>query len=616
MLGVRAQTTHLDHDDQKSEHGEFNCVLSALAGIASRGEVNPARPDEVYFARSRGSGMRLVLRSQTGVAPATMTRQLPHAAWVALAVLLASAGYYVGGLIGLSVRFPPSGISIIWPPNAILLAALLLAAPRTWGWYLLAALVTHLHLVTYFQPGVPASVMLVQFAGNAIQAIVGAIMVRRWAGSPPGFDSLQSVTIFIVFAAIVTPAVTSAVVAYAFVLMVWAPDYLLASRQRFLTNVVPTLAVTPLIVLTVAGGITRIRKAPWPRHAEFGLLVVALFAVGIPVFGWWQPPAGIIPALLYAPLPILLWAAVRFGAGGACLSLLIVAILSLSNAFARRGPFAVLSTAESVVSLQVFLFAIALPLMFLGALIEERRRTDASLRQVQADLTHAVRVTVMGQLVASIAHEINQPLTAIIANAKSLLRRIAAGSLDPQELGDVVQDIADDGKRAGDVIQRIRGLVKKSPSEPTALNLNAVIQEVMALMRGELMRHRVALRTEFADGLPPVRGDRVQLQQVVLNLVMNSVEAMREVDDRSRELVVETYRDASGFVVAAVRDSGPGLGPGALDVIFDAFSTTKPGGMGMGLSVSRSIVDAHGGRLWATPHDSRGVTFQFSLPAV
>jgi C4-dicarboxylate-specific signal transduction histidine kinase len=220
----------------------------------------------------------------------------------------------------------------------------------------------------------------------------------------------------------------------------------------------------------------------------------------------------------------------------------------------------------------------------------------------------------MGQLVASIAHEINQPLAAIVTNAKTSLRRIAAGSLDTQELREVLQDVADDGKRASEVIQQIRRLVKKSPAQTAPLKLNAAIQEVIALALGELMRQRVSLRTELADDLPPVRGDRVQLQQVVLNLIMNSIEAMRDVDDRSRELIVQSRRNGAGFVVVAVRDSGPGLGPGERDAIFNAFYTTKPGGMGMGLSVSRTIVEAHGGRLWASPDEPRGATLQFSLP--
>ena len=533
-----------------------------------------------------------------------------------LAVLLVCAGYYAGGLIGLSVRFPPSGISIIWPPNAILLGALLLSPPRTWGWYLVAAFPTHLHLVANFQPGTPLPVMLTQFSGNVTQAVVAALVVRRSVAARPRFDSLQTVTVFIILAGVVVPAAVSALVVYLFDLMGWVSDFWLAWHRRLLTNVMPTLTITPLIVLSVAGGMSRIRGAPLWRHAEFGLVAVALLVVGVPVFGWWQPGPAILPALLYAPLPLLLWAAVRFGVGGACLSLLVVVSLSLSNAFAGRGPFAVLSPAENVFSLQVFLIAIAIPLLLLAALVEQQRRTAESLREVQMDLAHAVRVMSMGQLVATIAHEISQPLTAISANARASLRRIAAGSLDTEELRSVLQDVADDGSRASAVIEQIRRLMKKSPIQTAPLGLNAVIQEVIALVLGELRRHRVSLRTELADDLPQVRGDRVQLQQVVLNLVMNSIEALNAVDDRSREMIVQSSRGENGSIVVAVCDSGPGFGPGDPTVIFNAFYTTKPSGMGMGLSVSRSIVEAHGGHLWATSRDGGGARLEFSLPTI
>jgi C4-dicarboxylate-specific signal transduction histidine kinase len=252
----------------------------------------------------------------------------------------------------------------------------------------------------------------------------------------------------------------------------------------------------------------------------------------------------------------------------------------------------------------------------LAALVEERRRTRASLRSVQADLAHAARVTAMGELTAAIAHEVNQPLTAIAANAQACLRRIAAGSLEPRELREVLHDIVDDGRRANEVIQRIRGLMRKSPIHFAPLNVTAVVDDVIALVRAELARHQISLRTNLADDLPLVRGDRIQLQQVVLNLVMNAIEAMADTDTGSRALTIHSRRDGAGCVVVGVRDSGPGLDPKDLEIIFDRFYTTKPSGMGMGLSVSRSIVDAHGGRLWAVSLESRGAMFQLSLPTV
>ena len=253
--------------------------------------------------------------------------------------------------------------------------------------------------------------------------------------------------------------------------------------------------------------------------------------------------------------------------------------------------------------------------MLVMALVEKVRRTRASLRRTQADLAHAARVMAMGQLSASIAHEVNQPLTAIVANAGSCLRRLAAGPIETKELCEVLEDVVDDARRAHDVIQRIRGFVRKSPVQLVPLDFNPVVEDVLALVQPELRRHHISVRTDLTVDLPPVRGDRVQLQQVVLNLIMNAVEALQGIDAGSRALIVHSRRDATGSVVLGVRDSGPGLRPGDTEVIFDPFYTTKPSGMGMGLSVGRSIIEAHGGRLWAVTSGSRGATFQLSLPA-
>jgi signal transduction histidine kinase len=452
--------------------------------------------------------------------------------------------------------------------------------------------------------------MLVQFAGNALQAGLAALALRRLSDPPWRVDTLRSMIAVITVAGIAAPALASAGTAYAYVLAGWAPDYASAWGLRFLANATSTITLAPLL-LPVAGQELRGRRdvAPW-RAVEFVAVLVGLL-VGGALVSRAATSAAQLP-LLYAPLPLVLWAAVRFGPPGVSIALTATLLLFVGQIVS--GPSVTPVPVDNAIALVAFLVAIAVPLLLLAALVEERRQTEDSLRRVQADLTHAARVTTMGQLVASIAHEINQPLAAIVTNAKTSLRRIAAGSLDTQELREVLQDVADDGKRASEVIQQIRRLVKKSPAQTAPLKLNAAIQEVIALALGELMRQRVSLRTELADDLPPVRGDRVQLQQVVLNLIMNSIEAMRDVDDRSRELIVQSRRNGAGFVVVAVRDSGPGLGPGERDAIFNAFYTTKPGGMGMGLSVSRTIVEAHGGRLWASPDEPRGATLQFSLP--
>jgi PAS domain S-box-containing protein len=253
---------------------------------------------------------------------------------------------------------------------------------------------------------------------------------------------------------------------------------------------------------------------------------------------------------------------------------------------------------------------------FVGTVVDvtERKRAEEALREAQAELAHVTRVTILGELAASIAHEINQPLAAVITNGSACLRWLAGATPNLDEAREAVGRIIRDGKRASDVIGRIRALVKKSGTEQVRLDINEVIQEVVGLIQTEIPKNGVVLRMELAPDLPRVLGDRVQLQQVILNLVMNGIEAMSAVTDRSRDLLLRSRQYESDKVLIAVQDSGIGLQLESLDHLFEAFFTTKPKGMGMGLAISRSIMEAHGGRLWAVPNDGPGVTFEFALP--
>jgi PAS domain S-box-containing protein len=246
---------------------------------------------------------------------------------------------------------------------------------------------------------------------------------------------------------------------------------------------------------------------------------------------------------------------------------------------------------------------------------EERlRESERRYREVQMALAHVNRVTTMGQLTASIAHEVNQPIAATVMNAEAALRRLRAQPPGLEEAREALGRIVKDGHRAGDVIGRVRALIKRVPARIERLDINETISEVLGLMRGEFSRNGVSLRTDLTPGLPPVEGDRVQLQQVVLNLIVNGVEAMSGVCDGLRELRIGTANDGAEVLVT-VQDSGPGLSPDSSERLFEAFYTTKPEGMGMGLSICRSIIEAHGGSIRATANAPRGATFQFSLPA-
>ena len=242
----------------------------------------------------------------------------------------------------------------------------------------------------------------------------------------------------------------------------------------------------------------------------------------------------------------------------------------------------------------------------------ERKRTEEALRKAQAELAHVTRVTTLGEMTASIAHEINQPLGAVVNNASACLRWLAASNQEEAQQSAAL--IVADAHRAGQIIGRIRAFVKKAPPQKAWLNINETILEVIALARSEVQGNRVSLETRLSDDVPLILGDRIQLQQVILNLINNAIEAMSGAGDGPRELQVGSAKDESQRVVVAVRDSGPGLDPKSLDHLFEAFYTTKPQGMGMGLAICRSIVEAHGGSLWATANDDRGATFQFTLP--
>ena len=245
---------------------------------------------------------------------------------------------------------------------------------------------------------------------------------------------------------------------------------------------------------------------------------------------------------------------------------------------------------------------------------EELRRSEASLREAQSELARVARLTTMGEMAASIAHEVNQPLAGIVTNANASLRWLAGNAPNLAEAREAIRRIIRDGSRAGDVTTRIRALFTKTCAAKQRLDINEAIGEVVVLAESEMRRNRVVLQMELAADLPPVTGDRVQLQQVVLNLVLNGVEAMSTVEDYPRELVIRTQRSENDDEVrVAVQDSGIGLDPGSRERIFQAFHTTKSGGLGLGLSISRSIVEAHGGRLWAVQNDPRGTIFQFTL---
>ena len=247
---------------------------------------------------------------------------------------------------------------------------------------------------------------------------------------------------------------------------------------------------------------------------------------------------------------------------------------------------------------------------------EKARESERRYHEVELELAHTNRVAMMGQLSASVAHEVSQPLAAAATNARAGLRWLRAEPPDLYEVGQALGRIVENGNRASEVVGRIRALIKKAPPRQDDVAMNDAVREVVALTGGEAIKIGAAVQTQLQEGLPLIRGDRVQLQQVILNLIINAIEALSEVTDAPRVLLISTRTEESGHVRVAVRDSGPGLEPAKLERLFEPFYTTKPGGLGMGLSICRSIIEAHGGRLWAETNDPRGAIFQFTLPAL
>jgi len=255
-------------------------------------------------------------------------------------------------------------------------------------------------------------------------------------------------------------------------------------------------------------------------------------------------------------------------------------------------------------------------LEYVGAVMDvtATRRAEEQLNLARAELARVTRVTTIGELTAAIAHEVSQPLTGLVSSGNACLRWLASETPNLEAARRAVERMINDGSRAGEVISRIRAMVRKSPPRRDKLNINDTIMEVIALIRGEVQRNGISLRTELSNDLPLVPGDRIQLQQVILNLIVNAIEAMSGVSQLQRELLVASVQEGSNGVLVAVGDSGTGLDRTSLDRLFEAFYTTKADGMGMGLAISRTIIEAHGGQLWASPNVPHGAIFRFRLP--
>ena len=658
-------------------------------------------------------------------------------AWLALFLAVA---YYAGAQLGLALTFKPYPLSAFWPPNAILLAALLLARPRSWPVLLAAALAAH--LAAELQGGVPLVMVLCWFVSNAFEALLGVILIRRLIQGPFRFTRLRDMVLFLAFGVFVASFVSSFLDA-AFVKMVgWGTaEYWDLWRARFLSNVLAALTLTPFIVSWSTERFSQFWRLSVRRWIETGALSVGL-AISLSLFSGQEMQLATAPALLYAPLPFLLWAAVRFGVRGASTVLVLTTLAATLDAVHGHGPFVAASATDSALGIQVFLIVVSIPLLALAAVVQEQQQTKEALREneerlnlalnaaqmgawdwpigsgavtwspesrsmfgvggpdrnvsvdvffnlvhaedreavkdalaravrhgtpyeiefrivrpdgtlrwvmgkgktlsntagrairmvgINMDITerksadieaeqqrqhvsHLTRAAVLGELSGALAHELNQPLTAILSNSQAAQRLLQNVPLDLDELQEILQDITSADKRAGEVIRRLRTLLKKGEAQHQLLDLNAIVQEVVELAHADLVARNIELLTRMGSGFPRVLGDNVQLQQVLLNLVRNACDAMDAVALPRRKLTITSAIHTPGLLQVSVADRGVGIAGTDLEKLFEPFFSTKPQGMGLGLSISRSVIVAHGGRLWAQNNADGGATFYFTLP--
>jgi len=650
--------------------------------------------------------------------------------------LVVFAAYYLGAKIGFALTLRPHPVSVLWPPNSILLAALLLAPVRIWWVLLLAAFPAH--LTAELESHVPPTMVFCWFISNSCEALISASCIRYLIDRPVQFDRLRNVGIFCFFAAFLGPFLSSFLDAAFVVLNHWGHDnYWEIWRIRFTSNALAALTLTPLIVMLGAEGIAWLGKIRRPRFLEASLLLLGLLSVNTIVFYKLAPTAD--STLLYLPLPFLIWAAVRFGSRGASAAICTLTFLAIWSAGHGYGPFSTRSAEENALSIQMFLIVMSVPLLLLAAVIEERGKGEITLRereerislaaesadlafwtidferkeswmsdngraifsfdrdqplsrelflsrvhpedriameeaieraraasqtfeieyrllrpdgetrwlisrgrylrndrgevseligvaiditaQFKADLqlqlqreemAHMSRVSSMGELAASLVHELNQPLSAIASNAAAGRRFLAQNSPELEMFDELLADVAADARRAGDIIHGIHNFVRKSEGTRRPVNLNGIIWEVLRLLHSDLLGRATSVETQLAPNLPMVDANPVNLQQVLLNLLMNSIEAMQSKPAAKRRILISTRCEANS-VVTSVRDYGGGLPKDNPDKIFTHFYSTKPDGMGMGLTIVRSIVEAHGGKLGAENADE-GARFFFSLP--
>jgi PAS domain S-box-containing protein len=699
-------------------------------------------PDRHSDGRPEGS----LNRDLAGPADAGPGRSSAWRSFRTAGLVVAAAGcYYFATQIAWMLCFPDSKVSLFFPPHAVLIAVLLLVPTRQWWLYVLAA--AGAHFLATQQAHWPTVYALNCEAFDALQNVGAAAGIRWLIKSPIKAITLRDAVAFVLVAVVLVPFGSAFwgaafTVAYGF-----GTSYWIEWRNLGVSNAVTAVVLVPAFLLLAHHLFARRPSAPSRRRVlEAALVVGCTAALGHYVFDRTSAGPNTSPALLYTPIPLLIWAALRFGLGGISVSMLIVTFLAIWGTMRGHGPFLAQTPAENATALQLFILVTAAPLMLLAVLIEEEKRSkdalrqsanlmglaaeagnlamwvwdvsgndvwmtergrslfgltprspldfaatfdrvdardrdarkdaidravetrgeyeveyrveradgmsrwihgrgrcvesddgtgpklfgvsmditarkqaEASAAQKRAELEHVARVATLGELTATLTHELKQPLAAILTNAYVGTQVLNAAEPDLQIVRSTLTDICEVTERAGEVISGLRAMLKRdsTSADLTNVDVNDVIRIVEGIAHGDAVAHKVGIYLELSPDVCPVRGDSIQLQQVILNLMLNAFSAMSSVDlEGVRRVVVRTSSIDASNVLIEVQDSGTGIAAESLESIFAPFVTSKPEGLGMGLSICRSIVERHGGTISAANNPDRGATFSITLPAM
>ena len=653
-------------------------------------------------------------------------------------VLAAAACYYLATRMAWVLCFPDSKVSLFFPPHAILVSILLLVPTRHWWAYTLAAACSH--FVATQQAHWPPLYALHCQAFDAAKSLLAAAGIRIFIKSRFHLISLREAIFFVLIAVIVVPVGMAFWGAAFTVSNHFGTHYWVEWRNLSISNGVTAIVLVPVILIGVHQLSTKELRAAPRRILEACFLAAGILAVGFVAFN--RLPAGpeTSPALLYAPVPLLIWAALRFGLGGISASMLIITILAIWGTMRGRGPFLAQTPAENALALQLFLLMVATPLLLLAVAIEDERRSkealhvseermslavesaqlalwewdvasdrvwmseegrkflgfepgqplhyadlagrvhpddsavratairhalesggsyeaeyriilpDRSVRWIAArgrspnpgvngaaprvlgismdvthqkqaaveaqlqreELAHLSRAATLSALSGSLAHELSQPLGSILSNAQAGQRFMSQDAPDLVELRAILSDIVSENRRAAAIIDRLRTMLRRGQVALQPVSVNECLEELLRLTRTNLIARGVSVSSLTTGDLPPAMTDRVQLQQVLLNLIVNACDAMESNPPDGRDLTITTSV-AQNEMRIGVLDCGVGL-PDDVETLFQPFHSTKAGGLGMGLSICRTLVTSHGGRLWAERRAGRGAAFHIALP--